>query len=600
MSPTGTISGTPPTGATTTSTVTITAANGYAPNSTQTFTLTATDLDQELRTWTGSDPPLGTPVTNGPSLTANTIFNTVPGIFPGSILQGSQAGLAAGQVTPIPLQPGGGTLTLQGIQLSKGNSSTTVSSATEGNVSNAITQMTQNSSYFPNTGGITEMHFQQITSSSAAKLAVFGVLLLPGGGGASAFFSDADNQNESHTLFSFVQDYFTVDYSPSFQNGNNSFSAFFAPGTTTDDVAQCQCMGPGDPPVYVKSVTYGAEVYFLANSTASSQDVQAALSAAVNTGVQSGKVTVSYSQASTLDQTSIDVLTAGVGSSQQAPLLGLSNGGAAAGQDILQGLQQFIQLQEANGADAADVSIPISYTLGYLDEQTLGEYPAVTSGPVPAASGLVSGLYVTFTDNGDDKNWQDPVYVSSTSPGGQPLYTRGTPSACDTGQNNFIASPGTNQPQNYWNDGDVVSMTIPFTDANCNPISIPAYQLADTDVGISSPKKPGSDSWEGFVTVTTKPATGSTANYLLLTTDNLGFQGNPGDCQAEGQLDGTAYTIPLWEPGDGADASAPTCMGPSSTVSAGPFRGNPTRPPVPHCSVAGTRLYPPLRKDSRR
>jgi thiol-activated cytolysin len=169
-------------------------------------------------------------------------------------------------------------------------------------------------------------------------------------GSVSASFNFEDESKRSRYLVKYTQAYYTVDV-----DQPQSPSAFLAEGTLLGAVEGVY--GPGNPPLYVSSITYGRTILFSFESEYSSQEMGAALDFVYHGGVVdvSGNVSVSYQ-----DMLSKSKIT--------AYILGGSGGDAAMAIDSYEALLMFIH----SGGDYSRTSpgAPIAYKLAYLADNS--------------------------------------------------------------------------------------------------------------------------------------------------------------------------------------------------------------------------------------
>ncbi|HTM21016.1 MAG TPA: thiol-activated cytolysin family protein, partial [Kofleriaceae bacterium] len=133
-------------------------------------------------------------------------------------------------------------------------------------------------------------------------------------------------------------------------------SDFLGDGVTLDQVSER--MQPGDPPLYVSSITYGRMIVFTFESDYSAQELAAALSFVYEGGADvSGNVSVTYQ-----DIVSSAKIT--------AYILGGSGGQAAQAVDSYDALMDLIH----SGGDYSRQSpgAPIAYKLAYLADNSPG------------------------------------------------------------------------------------------------------------------------------------------------------------------------------------------------------------------------------------
>jgi thiol-activated cytolysin len=167
----------------------------------------------------------------------------------------------------------------------------------------------------------------------------------------AASFDWSSQEVRSRYLVRYTQAYYTVDID---QPG--APSDFFAPSVTLEQVSER--MQPGDPPLYVSSITYGRMIVFTFESSYSAEELAAALSFVYEGGAEvSGDVSVTYQ----------DIVAS---AKITAYILGGSGGDAAQAVDSYDALMDLIH----SGGDYSRQSpgLPIAYKLAYLADNSPG------------------------------------------------------------------------------------------------------------------------------------------------------------------------------------------------------------------------------------
>ncbi|MGH2877699.1 MAG: thiol-activated cytolysin family protein, partial [Solirubrobacteraceae bacterium] len=411
-------------------------------------------------------------------------------LYPGALVQGNPSYITTGQLKPIPMQPGSGTLTLAGAHLepSSGGSVTRhVSPANGANVSDAVASL-QGQKFNPSSVDAVASDFQVVTSSKQATLDAKASFSY-GPVGASGFFNTANDSTQSHVLFTLREVYYDIAYDPDIGgSGLSDLDAFFAPGTTAAQAQACGCMSTANPPMYVKKVTYGSEFLFMASSTADSSDLKAGLQAAVKFGF-SASASVSTEQKALLDQTSIKVLAVGGDTKNLATVISGSLGND--GKDVLSALKTYAQAAIAD-PDGAQLAQPIAYTLDYIDNTPVGEFaPQPDAKQPPANTDTTSSMRLTVTTTDQDKDGGDPWTVSLTVPessGNKQVLNAFSPSWCTTLLGRQVCSTATDMT---FGNNSTYTVTVPLGQ------SVPVYDLAGATLRITD----SGHSWHGGVNV---------------------------------------------------------------------------------------------------
>ncbi|NNC74813.1 MAG: hypothetical protein HKN93_04800, partial [Acidimicrobiia bacterium] len=187
---------------------------------------------------------------------------------------------------------------------------------------------------------------EQVHSERQLELALgASVKWLGGAASIAGSFNFSNEKRKSRYLVKYIQAYYTVDVDPPGRP-----SDWFAPSVTVADLADQ--FGPGDPPVYVASITYGRMIAFTFESDYSADELGAALEFAYKGGVEvSGEVSASSREV--LDKSRIT-----------AHVLGGSGGEAAKSIDSFDGLMDFIRTGGNYSKDSPGA--PIAYKLNYL------------------------------------------------------------------------------------------------------------------------------------------------------------------------------------------------------------------------------------------
>jgi thiol-activated cytolysin len=203
----------------------------------------------------------------------------------------------------------------------------------------------------------------------------------------SSSFDWSQTATRSRYLVRYTQAYYTVDVD---QPG--APSDFLDPSVTLQDVKSQ--VGPGDPPLYVSSVTYGRMVVFTFESQYSAQELGAALDFAYSGGVDvSGDVSVTYK----------DIISQ---SKITAFILGGSGGMAAQTIDSYDDLMAFIK----GGGDWSKDSpgAPIAYKLSYLRDNAPARISLTTDYDVKDCERVSQKIQVTLESIRVDSAGGDP------------------------------------------------------------------------------------------------------------------------------------------------------------------------------------------------
>jgi hypothetical protein len=532
-----------------------------APESAPKQPSAAEQLHQQLSEWTMGHPSVGHPESSteseagGDSLLAN-----VSGLYPGALIQGNATNIENGILTPVPVRPAAGTITLSGVQLRRGGTVTAhVAEASEGPITQAIQNLRGQDEFESHGLDAASLKFQNVTSAQEAAFDAKASFSYAGIGKASGDFSEANNEHENHLMFEMEQTYYSINYQPDFVAGGgyDDLDAFFAAGTTALQATACGCMSAAEPPMFVASVTYGTRFIFIASSKADTAEMKASLSAAVSYGAASGSVTLTKSQKSTLDETKLQVVAVGgnTGSLGQAFAGALGSGGTG----VTNWLGKFVTESLNNGMQS---SVPLSYQLEYLDGQNVGEFvpKPPNNNPIPDTD-MVGSMQIAVTMGTDDRSCQDPVTVSLTNNQNQQLVAGMTIAGAGSFWNPCATSspycPNPSGPADYWNNQGAGQGTIVCTVPFSHPVH--AYTIAGSQLEIRG----AGDSWHaGFQVSFPLPGLGASGpgQYVsYTTTPNMFFNvdgGNGNPCDDESRNFG--YSLTLFEPNE-PEARTPKC-----------------------------------------
>ncbi len=293
-------------------------------------------------------------------------------IYPGALIQGNS--YHNGTFTEITIPRTGGTLTMEGVTLLPGSSySRDVAVMEPDDVQNAIKRILE--TYDPEgaTAAAYGDDFQQIYSYEHLLF----TLGIDGryGVGNSEFTMEADlsidtEKETNYVFYRFQQKLYDVVYtSPEsstsvFRDGQN----FVEPDPGSPQI------GPGNPPLYVRKVSYGRIVYFVAESQFSSKDIEATLKAAMSSATVDGTVDSGLTYEQVMEQTRITTYVMG-GNAGDA-VQNIKEGSAA---DRFVAISEFAGSYENANFSNDNPVVPISYELRYLKDRSLAQMSYTTS-----------------------------------------------------------------------------------------------------------------------------------------------------------------------------------------------------------------------------
>lgn len=168
------------------------------------------------------------------------------------------------------------------------------------------------------------------------------------GAKVSSSYSFETEQEMSRFLVKFYQKYYTID-----MDLPKTPCSMFKDG----QLPQIENFN-GTSPVYISSVTYGRMVYFMVESSSSSETMKAALSASFHKFKTGGDVNISYEHKQALEQSHISALVVG--------------GNADGAVQAVNGVNGLLEFLTADGDfSATSPGAPIAYTMRYLKDNSV-------------------------------------------------------------------------------------------------------------------------------------------------------------------------------------------------------------------------------------
>jgi len=388
---------------------------------------------------TGPDGTALTCTTQTYSLTStpNQFVSSDPSsdvLWPGSLIQG--ASIASGLLNPIPLPRAPGTITLT---LASGAGATYSQQIAQPSLSSATQAINDILESYASTDGGTPAKFSYRSEAvySSSQLAIEAGVNASGtswSGSASLDFDSSTTENRY--LLQFTQAYFTMAFDPP-----AGAAAVFAPGVAATDLTPY--VGPGNPALYISSVTYGRIFYLLFESTQSSTDLSAAVQASYSGGVNvDANLKAKYD--SVLKNTTIKAY--GIGGDAASAI----NAVTSAQTGRFDALSTFL----TTGADFGPSSpgVPISYTVRNLadsSEVSLVFATQYTAKDCTPSMGTTANL---LQNPGGDSGQLAPWVVTSGSADVHPYCSW---NICNQGGNSCSGTCGSLPPDagNYYFGG---------------------------------------------------------------------------------------------------------------------------------------------------
>jgi len=205
------------------------------------------------------------------------LFDESGRIYPGALMQGGT--LDQNPPSPIALPRGSGTIA---IDLTTGEGDSTFIDLPEisaARVGNAINDLMRGRSVTPSRIVVKS---ENVRSSEELQLK----MKLSGSGfgfSGAAEFKFRSDREYTRRLVTLQQVFFKARFDRSFDA-----SDWFAPSVTAGDFEQYA--GPGNPPVYVREVTYGRLIYILIEAVATEQEIDSKVNASYSGLTGSGSV----------------------------------------------------------------------------------------------------------------------------------------------------------------------------------------------------------------------------------------------------------------------------------------------------------------------
>lgn len=217
----------------------------------------------------------------------------------------------------------------------------------------------------------------------------------------SSAFNFASTETKSRFLIKFYQKFYTID-----MNLPNTPCEYFKAGQLPD-ISQFN----GTSPVYVSSVTYGRMVYFMVESSASSEEMKTALDVSIKRWGMGAGLQASFAQKQMIEQSQISAL-----------IVGGNADGAVKAVTGLQGLIDFITTDGDFSPTAPGV--PISYTMRYLKDNSVAnivlssEYNIRNCEEIPASThiftpGSISEIRLNHINGDTEFDGHGPLVMFS-------------------------------------------------------------------------------------------------------------------------------------------------------------------------------------------
>ena len=161
-------------------------------------------------------------------------------------------------------------------------------------------------------------------------------------------------------------------------------------------------LGQKDPPVYIKSVTYGRSLLILVSSDEEESTLEAAVNAALNSGWLSGSTTLSDQNKSIIQNSETRIVALGGAATTADALIGADKASA---------LKDYLNAG-ANWDMASSPGVPIGYRVNYFDDTQAALAFATTYQTSKCRMLNVVKMHVQIHTEDDDKDDTTPIQIA--------------------------------------------------------------------------------------------------------------------------------------------------------------------------------------------
>jgi thiol-activated cytolysin len=232
-----------------------------------------------------------------------------------------------------------------------GSTQRTVTAPTQGNIQDAINSLLEQSLQ-PATPANFAYTIKDFYSVDHAMLSVGMSAQWMSGNAHASLSLDSDDVTHNY-LVQVTQQYYSIAVQPPNQSDD-----FFATTVTPDDLRNY--VGPGNPPLYVSSITYGRQLFIFARSHTHSGKLRAALDGSFSSGTAGGKFDAKGESAQLINESEITVFALGGASAGvPIPLVG----------DKATSISAYVDAGK-NFNPATSPGSPLSYVCTYLHDST--------------------------------------------------------------------------------------------------------------------------------------------------------------------------------------------------------------------------------------
>jgi len=299
-------------------------------------------------------------------------------VYPGSMLQG--ATLVDATPEPVVVRRAGGTVVINLLNASEGVAQDVVE-VKQSTIVQAINDILRaNSQIVP-----ASFTYSSSEVQSRQQLALqLGVNVSTLTADLKTRLSFSTDRQYNRFLVQMVQGFYTVSF-----DLPRSLDELFDPSVTAAELAPY--MGPGNPPAYISSVTYGRRFLLLVESTASVTDMQASIRASYDAVLANVDLAAGVKYVNQLDNVNIKVFALG---GDQSLATAMFNGDFDALRDFL-----------TQGADIR-TGVPLSYVVRSVLDNSIVSVKVATDYDVKTCVPIVSErLYSGFENTNDVEGW---------------------------------------------------------------------------------------------------------------------------------------------------------------------------------------------------
>jgi hypothetical protein len=314
-------------------------------------------------------------------------------IYPGSMLQG--ATLVDATPEPVVVRRAGGTVVINLLNASEGVSEQ-VDEVRQSSIVQAINDILRaNSQVVPARFTYTS---EEVQSREQLALSL-GVNVSTLSADIRSKLSFDTDRKYNRFLVHMVQSFYTVSF-----DLPRSLDELFHPSVTADDLAPY--VGPGNPPTYISSVTYGRRFVLLIESTSSVSEMKASIRASYDAAVVSVDLGANVKYVKDLENVNIKVFALG---GDQSMATAMFNGD-------FQALQSFL----TQGADIK-TGVPLSYVVRNVLDNTIVGVKVATDYDVKSCVPIIAEqLYSGFEQSAEgwtsyDNGGVPPEWLTETT-----------------------------------------------------------------------------------------------------------------------------------------------------------------------------------------